>query len=84
MGINDLMRLSPVPDLPEPGERARLRQLFGISQAQLARSIGVSRNTLIAWERGTKNPAGDNREAYAAILSAWAETEKQRGKGKGK
>lgn len=83
MGINDLMSRAPVPGLPEPGERVRLRKAFGISGAQLARSIGVSRQTLHAWERGDKEPTGDNREAYAAILSAWADTEKQ-SKRKGK
>lgn len=83
MGINDLMSRAPVPGLPEPKERARLRRAFGISQSHLANSIGVSRNTVANWEAGAKEPTGDNREAYAAILTAWAETEKQ-SKRKGK
>jgi DNA-binding transcriptional regulator YiaG len=74
MGTNDLTNLSPVPELPEPGERIRLRQAFGVSQARLANALKVSRATVIAWEKGTQNPEGANREAYAATLSAWQET----------
>jgi DNA-binding transcriptional regulator YiaG len=78
MDITSLIQREPVPSLPEPGERSRLRKVFGITQNHLARSLGVSRNTVIAWEYGRKEPTGENRENYRAILTAWAETEKER------
>jgi DNA-binding XRE family transcriptional regulator len=76
--IESLMNLSPVPAvrLPEPAERTRLRTAFGITQARLATSLGISRKTIIRWEAGTAEPTGNKRIEYAAILSAWAETEK--------
>lgn len=73
----DLANLRPVMRLPEPAERMRLRELYGVSQSHLARALNVSRRTVYAWEHGTIEPAGDNRDNYAAVLSAWQKTERQ-------
>jgi DNA-binding XRE family transcriptional regulator len=73
----NLRNLQPVMRLPEPAERIRLRELYGVTQSQLARSLTVSRRTVYAWEHGTIEPTGDNRSNYAAVLSAWAATERQ-------
>jgi DNA-binding XRE family transcriptional regulator len=73
----NLTELSPVPELPAHAERSRLRKRFGVTQTRLANELGVSRKTIIRWEAGESEPVGDNLNEYAAILSAWAETERQ-------
>jgi DNA-binding XRE family transcriptional regulator len=75
--ISDLITRDPVPPLPPPRERARLRRVFGVTQQKLADAIGVSRKTVNEWERGTTEPSGSNRTEYAAVLAAWKETERQ-------
>jgi DNA-binding transcriptional regulator YiaG len=77
--IESLMSRQPVsvPELPSPAERIRLRKLFGVSQARLAASMLIARKTIIRWEAGTAEPTGEKRNEYAAILSAWAETERR-------
>ena len=62
---------SPIAALPPPAERARIRKMFGVSQAQLAAAVRVSRKTIYTWERGTAEPTGAKRDEYAAILAAW-------------
>jgi transcriptional regulator with XRE-family HTH domain len=66
----------PIPELPNPAERARLRNLFGVTQSELAAEIGVVRQMVNRYESGRSEPVGDNRINYAIILNAWAETER--------
>jgi DNA-binding transcriptional regulator YiaG len=61
----------PVPALPPPSERAGIRKQYGVTQAQLAEVLRVSRKTIYTWESGTAEPTGANRDQYAAILAAW-------------
>jgi DNA-binding XRE family transcriptional regulator len=68
----------PMATLPEPAERMRLRRLFGISQSELADSLGVNRKSVYHWESGKSEPRGEPREAYAGLLKSWAQTEKLR------
>jgi DNA-binding XRE family transcriptional regulator len=75
--MNGLENLAPIASLPEPAERARLRKRFGVSQQRLATNLGVSRKTIIRTEAGQTEPTGEFRTEYAAILAAWAETERQ-------
>jgi DNA-binding XRE family transcriptional regulator len=77
MNLDDLASRKPIPVLPEPRERGRLRRVFGITQAQLGEALGVSRQTIIGYERGVSEPTGKRRADYAAVLTAWAETENQ-------
>jgi transcriptional regulator with XRE-family HTH domain len=58
--------------LPEPAERTRLRTLFGVTQAELAAELKVTRKTVWSWEYGISNPTGRKRAAYADILATWA------------
>jgi transcriptional regulator with XRE-family HTH domain len=67
----------PIAELPNPAERARLRILFGVSQSELAREIGVVRQMVNRYESGRSEPAGEHRTKYAEILSAWAATERR-------
>lgn len=77
MTNNDLANLQPISPLPEPAERARLRNAFGVSQSRLAASLHVSRKTIIRTEQGLTEPTGEFRNEYAAILEAWAQTERE-------
>ncbi|PWI10951.1 RNA polymerase subunit sigma-24 [Streptomyces sp. NWU339] len=64
------MTRSPATPLPSPEERRRLRESRSLTQAQLAKRIGVSRETVRAWESGRSTPRGRKREMYAKLLTA--------------
>src|SRR5437870_3935531 len=50
-------------------ERAKaIRIAAGVSQAAVARSLGVHPQTLIKWEHGERHPRGDRLRAYAELL----------------
>lgn len=74
--INNLIN-RPLITLPDPSERKRLRNLFGVSQQNLANSLCISRKTVANWESGKWDPTGANRENYASVLAAWSATEKE-------
>ncbi|GLX52767.1 hypothetical protein Shyhy01_57170 [Streptomyces hygroscopicus subsp. hygroscopicus] len=59
----------PASPLPPPKERRRLRQSGSLTQAQLARRLGVARATVRAWESGRKEPAGAEGRAYTEFLT---------------
>ncbi|GHC69756.1 helix-turn-helix domain-containing protein [Streptomyces flavofungini] len=58
----------PAVPLPPPKERRRLREAKSLSQAEVAAEIGVSRETVRAWETGRTHPRGQRRVAYARLL----------------
>ncbi|MEU6391397.1 helix-turn-helix domain-containing protein [Streptomyces sp. NPDC046939] len=64
------MTQSPATPLPTPKERRRLREAKSLSQAQLAARIGVTRETIRAWESGRTTPGGTGSEKYAELLRA--------------
>jgi putative transcriptional regulator len=53
-------------EVPEP-DVAAIRARAGLSQAQFARSIGVSVGTLRGWEQGRRRPDGPARVLLALI-----------------
>ncbi|MGW0910663.1 helix-turn-helix domain-containing protein [Streptomyces sp. NPDC002784] len=63
------MTQSPAIPLPPPKERRRLRESSSLTQAQVAARVGVTRETVRAWETGRMTPRGRKREAYARLLS---------------
>jgi transcriptional regulator with XRE-family HTH domain len=65
----------PIVPLPEPAERNRLRELFGVTQTEIAEEIGVTRQMVNRYETGRSEPTGHNREVYSRILATWARTE---------
>ncbi|MFE0806967.1 helix-turn-helix domain-containing protein [Streptomyces sp. NPDC058794] len=67
------MTRSPATPLPPPKARRRLRESAALTQAQLAARVGVTRETVRAWESGRTTPRGRKREAYAKLLSTLAE-----------
>ncbi|WP_405791790.1 telomere-associated protein Tap [Streptomyces sp. NBC_01506] len=58
--------------LPEPAERARLRGDYGLTQAEVAAVLGVTRATVAGWESGRSEPQGATRAAYAKLLEGIA------------
>ncbi|MEU1043467.1 helix-turn-helix domain-containing protein [Streptomyces sp. NPDC005907] len=63
------MTQSPATPLPSPKRRRRLREAAGLTQAQVADRVGVSRETVRSWESGRTTPHGREREAYAELLA---------------
>ncbi|MGW7262478.1 helix-turn-helix domain-containing protein [Streptomyces sp. NPDC054842] len=63
------MTQSPATPLPSPKRRRRLREAAGLTQAQVAVRLGVSRDTVRSWESGRSAPRGREREAYAKLLA---------------
>ncbi|WND35614.1 helix-turn-helix domain-containing protein [Streptomyces sp. BB1-1-1] len=67
------MTRRPATPLPPPKARRRLRETAALTQAQLAARVGVTRETVRAWESGRTTPRGRKREAYAKLLNTLAE-----------
>ncbi|WP_241691331.1 helix-turn-helix transcriptional regulator [Streptomyces sp. GZWMJZ-114] len=55
--------------LPSAVDRRLLRERAGLTRAQAAARLGVSAQTLRAWERGRSRPHGRRLEAYAGLLT---------------
>ncbi|CAL9536877.1 helix-turn-helix domain-containing protein [Streptomyces sp. enrichment culture] len=66
------MTQSPASPLPPPKERRRLRERASLTQGQLAARVGVTKETVRAWETGRTTPRGRKREAYAKLLASLA------------
>jgi transcriptional regulator with XRE-family HTH domain len=73
----DITSREPVPTLPVPAERARLRKLFGVTQNEIAAHIGVTRQMVNRYEHGRSEPGGNARARYAELLATWARSESQ-------
>jgi DNA-binding XRE family transcriptional regulator len=58
--------------LPEPAERSRLRTEYGLTQAEVAEALDVTRTTVAGWEAGRSEPQGSTRAAYAKLLDGIA------------
>jgi DNA-binding transcriptional regulator YiaG len=81
--FNDLANRQPPAMLPAPRIRKKLRETFKVTQLELARALGVSRQTVIAWEGGAQEPGGEARERYAELLRTWQSRAKaQKGSGR--
>jgi transcriptional regulator with XRE-family HTH domain len=61
-------RSEAVPDASFGSRLQRLRADRGLSQTQVAASLGVSKPTVWAWEHGKARPAGGRIEALAQVL----------------
>lgn len=64
-----LDRRTQPTDLPEPAERKRLREQYGVSQAQVAAALDVTRGAVAGWESGRWDPKGDTRDKYRYMLN---------------
>ncbi len=68
--VEELLRGGP--QLPPPGERARLREAAGVTQAQVARALQSSTQTVKNWENGRSEPRPPRLQAYVRLLESWA------------
>lgn len=58
---------------PAPHKRRALRAEQGVSQAALARAVGVSRSTVTRWEQGVRLPRDDDKlRRYHHVLRCLA------------
>jgi DNA-binding transcriptional regulator YiaG len=55
--------------LPPPKARKALRQAAGVTVVEVASVVGVSRQSVTAWERGDARPVGDHLHAYLDLLA---------------
>ncbi len=62
---------APLPLLPPPEERRRLRDAMGITCAAAAAELEVSPRTLLRWEWGDAEPVPASRRRYGALLEQW-------------
>jgi transcriptional regulator with XRE-family HTH domain len=58
--------------LPEPALRRLLRERAGLSQAEVADVLDVSRPAVTRWESGQREPRSAVRGAYAELLERLA------------
>ncbi|WP_189715427.1 helix-turn-helix domain-containing protein [Streptomyces chryseus] len=65
------METAPAATLPSPKERRRLREAKSLTQEQVAAALGITRETLKAWESGRVNPTRRKRAAYAKLLASF-------------
>ncbi|MDX3072782.1 telomere-associated protein Tap [Streptomyces sp. MI02-7b] len=71
--VDALLRSGPRRTrLPEPAERSRLRTAYGLTQAEIAEALQVTRTTVAGWEAGRSEPQGATRAAYAKLLEGIA------------
>ncbi|MFI1067741.1 telomere-associated protein Tap [Streptomyces spororaveus] len=61
------------PRLPNPAERARLREAAGVTQARLAAALKSTPQTVKNWENGRSEPRPPRLQAYLRLLDGWAE-----------
>lgn len=71
---DELLRLANVRRLCASGEARRIRFSSGLSQAEVAATVGVSQPTVGQWERGVK-PRRAAGLAYAALLDLLASSQ---------
>ncbi|WP_323184498.1 helix-turn-helix domain-containing protein [Streptomyces sp. NBC_00892] len=69
------------PNLPPPAVRAALRQAEGLTQAEVATAIGVSRVAFHRWETGQAEPRAHSRAEYLRLLRGIAEKHPEIGVG---
>ncbi len=55
-------------DLPPPEVRRALRIAAGLSLAEVASAVGVSRQAVGHWEDGSRTPAAKHLTAYGKAL----------------
>lgn len=55
--------------LPDHEARVRIRRLAGLDLREAGARVGVTGAAVSNWERGTREPTGELRAAYAAALA---------------
>ncbi|MGW2847444.1 helix-turn-helix domain-containing protein [Streptomyces sp. NPDC001274] len=60
-------------EMPPPEERLRLREAAGLTRAQVAAAVGVTRGSITNWETGASTPIPPARLPYLRLLRGLAE-----------
>lgn len=63
-------RIATSGALPKPADRVQLRRVLGIQQREIAQAVGVSVQSVWAWETGRSEPTGEHRVRYIELLTA--------------
>jgi DNA-binding transcriptional regulator YiaG len=69
----DALLEGPESLLPEPAERARLREAAGVPQSAVAQALSTTTQTVKNWESGRSEPRPPRLAAYKRLLDGWAE-----------
>ncbi|WP_042427993.1 telomere-associated protein Tap [Streptacidiphilus anmyonensis] len=68
----DALLEGPQEVLPDPTERARLREAAGVPQSTVAQALSTTTQTVKNWESGRSEPRPPRLQAYKRLLDGWA------------
>jgi DNA-binding transcriptional regulator YiaG len=68
----DALLQGPQEVLPNPAERARLREAAGVPQSAVAKAFSTTTQTVKNWESGRSEPRPPRLQAYKRLLDGWA------------
>jgi transcriptional regulator with XRE-family HTH domain len=74
--VNLIERVRAANRLPPPALGREIRIAARATQQQLADELGVHVVTIARWESGAREPRGEMRARYAALLEALGEVTK--------
>lgn len=72
MRLSDLAAAAAIRAELLSGDARRARVAAGVSAAEVARIVRVSRATVCDWEAGRKSPTSEHAVAYGRLLAALA------------
>ena len=73
MSGQEVLELAEARRLLRSGEARDIRVAAGLSQPEIARSIGVTPGAVSRWETGERRPVGEPAIAYAELLRSLRE-----------
>jgi transcriptional regulator with XRE-family HTH domain len=68
MTEHDLRLLIEVRAAVHSGQAARVRELAGLSQLEIAELVGVTPAAISRWEAGERRPTGERAVTYGRVL----------------
>lgn len=68
MDIDEIQQLSALRALLRTGAASSIRIAADLSLAEIAAPLGVSKTTVLRWERGERVPRGELALAYWLLL----------------
>lgn len=68
ISLEPISKLMEVRAAARSGRARRLREEAGISQAEVAAAVGVTRACVSRWEAGARKPTGSAAQRYARLL----------------
>ena len=70
--VDGLLERSRKRRLPNPTIRRMLREEAGLTQQDIAETVGVKRSAVSRWEAGTRSPRSPAADRYADVLRGLA------------